>query len=127
MHEDKHPNNGQFNLALLHTAGKDPRPLSERYPYVDDSDEAVSFKNPEYQLRLFESKLNEAFSPWPKLALQTAQWIESNGPGTGYLITAYNRSEGDMAVVYVISWTAQASDYFKSKQRPEACCQCALF
>ena len=95
---------------------------------ASEEDEAISFKNPQYQFKIFQSKPNEAYNPWPKLAYQTSVWIEQNGLTNDYLVTAYNRSEGDMAVIYVISWSNEVSDYFKSKQRPAECCSdCMLF
>lgn len=117
MFEDQHPNhNNSINLTMLHTAGKEPRPLADKYKNEEGP------KEPDYIIKCFASPLNMDKSPWTDLFADACAWMNKNGSEQGYLVTSYNRSEGDQAVIYCINWSNDSAEFFKSEERPAECC-----
>jgi hypothetical protein len=81
-----------------------------------------------YTLKVFENNpfIYES-DRWGSLFAQVQKYMNENGPDEGYLLTSYNRSCNDLALVYVVSWSKDSEDFYRNAERPVDCCGCNLF
>jgi hypothetical protein len=118
-----------MNTVILHTAEQkndDVEPLNKRLPIRDGP------QNPNYSLVLKESSAfnikdqDNRSAVWTTVNDDAKNHMNTQGAGNGYLVTSFNRTRGDEAVVVIIRWSADMHSVFEDASRPEGCC-CNIF